>query len=243
MITQIIKPRTDDGGTGWIFENIRANNNKPMATPLPIMLAHDLLEHQNSLKAIGSIADEFEALGGVLYIRSQLRASSQLGIGYGVSHLYELWDKGVPLRAANKARKLNICAYTKEAINDAVILAEELFINNYNPEENTRSVTTAAQRKEWATYLIQSGFLKAEKRYSSIGAVGAAGLFVTVIKVLQEGFESYNSEDDVELALSYDFNKVSLRLSKECEDYAPEFYIDVPTYTHIGSAWDSSFMY
>jgi len=33
------------------------------------LIAHDILEHQNGLSAIGSVDDELEALGGLYFVR------------------------------------------------------------------------------------------------------------------------------------------------------------------------------
>lgn len=58
------------GELGLLVEGVRLLE-MPMVATRGLIIAHDLLEHQNGLGAIGSIDDELEALGGVWFVRGQ----------------------------------------------------------------------------------------------------------------------------------------------------------------------------
>jgi hypothetical protein len=53
----------------------------PMVAREGLLIAHDLLEHQYGLKAIGSVGDELVALGGVWFVRGEWSDLSRDGQG------------------------------------------------------------------------------------------------------------------------------------------------------------------
>jgi len=68
------------GGYGLLLPGMHAGHDvNPAADGL--LLAHDLLEHQNGVAAIGGIDDELEALGGIWYVRGQFDDISRDGSG------------------------------------------------------------------------------------------------------------------------------------------------------------------
>ena len=54
------------GELGLKIKGMRATEGMAMGSGL--LVAHDLLEHQNGLRAIGSVGDELEALGGIWHV-------------------------------------------------------------------------------------------------------------------------------------------------------------------------------
>jgi hypothetical protein len=77
----IIKEDLALGELGMILKDINMFNT-PMVSHEGLLIAHDLLEHQNGLQAIGSIDDEIEALGGCWFVRGEtgvLRQGSHYG--------------------------------------------------------------------------------------------------------------------------------------------------------------------
>lgn len=74
----ILTARTDDmtGELGLTFEDVPQFAELFSASE-GRLLAHDLLEHVNGLKEIGTVADELQALGAVMYIRGEAFAISK----------------------------------------------------------------------------------------------------------------------------------------------------------------------
>jgi len=93
------------GELGLIVDGLKQLSNEFMATTEGLIIAHDLIEHQNGIKAIGSIDDELEALGACWWIRGQwglLREGSynspEEGLARDVGHLGEIFCRGVEFR-------------------------------------------------------------------------------------------------------------------------------------------------
>lgn len=62
------------GETGLVIKTMNLNNipeGEIVIANDGSLIAHDILEHQNGIHNIGSIADELEALGGLWYVRGQ----------------------------------------------------------------------------------------------------------------------------------------------------------------------------
>ncbi len=57
----------------------------PMAASEGLLIAHDLLEHQQGLSKIGTIGDELLACGGIWYVRGQHADIRRDGIGSALS--------------------------------------------------------------------------------------------------------------------------------------------------------------
>ena len=55
--------------------------NYPMVATEGVLVAHDILEHVNGVKSIGSLDDELMALAGVWYIRGQWGELRKDGVG------------------------------------------------------------------------------------------------------------------------------------------------------------------
>ena len=64
-----VKEDMQTGELGLCFDSLVINPDLFMVTTDPIQIAHDYCEHVNGIKAIGSIHDEFEALGGIQFVR------------------------------------------------------------------------------------------------------------------------------------------------------------------------------
>ncbi len=62
----------DSSQLGWSLANARSNFEGFMTAFGPTtgrLLAHDIIEHQNGAWAIGTVADELEAIGAMYYVR------------------------------------------------------------------------------------------------------------------------------------------------------------------------------
>ena len=79
-LTMTVKEDTASGEVGLLLDDVRQIDTF-MTTQEGYIIAHDILEHQNGLKSIGSVDDELEALGGVWYIRGQFSDLSRTGMG------------------------------------------------------------------------------------------------------------------------------------------------------------------
>jgi len=76
----IVKQDQQTGEIGVVVDGVSVNGS-PMVAREGILVAHDLFEHVNGLKNIGTVGDELEALGGIWYIRGRHGDIRRDGLG------------------------------------------------------------------------------------------------------------------------------------------------------------------
>lgn len=180
--TEYLVARTDaqTGELGWMFKKIPVNDDLFMSSVDPVLLAHDLLEHVNGLEAIGSIDDEFQALGGTYYVRGfmgELRRD-----GAGSAHTFE---QNIASDIIRMFRELTIADFTffderqlegleceiDDEIDEVLQHARESIQDEFNDEEEFLEFLEESPFDSVEEYLRQAklymtmGFLKAEARY------------------------------------------------------------------------------
>jgi len=106
-ITLIAREDRSTGELGLIIEGTRLMDY-PMVANDGLLVAHDLIEHQQGIHKIGSIGDELLALGAIWYVRGQhsdLRRggtgsmhSPETNIAYDVINMGRMFCEGVQLR-------------------------------------------------------------------------------------------------------------------------------------------------
>lgn len=69
------------GELGLMVDGLSVPDGEAFAAMSGLLIAHDLLEHQNGVEQIGTIDDELEALGGVWFVRGQFGDLSRDGAG------------------------------------------------------------------------------------------------------------------------------------------------------------------
>ena len=132
------------------------------------LIAHDILEHQNGLGAIGSIGDELEALGGVWFIRGQhcdMRRdrpayhSPELDIASDVSNMAGMFWNGVPLRVSYKNTKPHD---QDENFQEIINMARSDFYSEYD-----QTAGVIPEYWEACLHYMRTGYRKAAKRFNN----------------------------------------------------------------------------
>jgi hypothetical protein len=137
------------------------------------LLAHDLVEHQNGPEAIGSVADELEALGGLWYTRgswgypylSEQHRSEDL-LRYELLNLFSDWlykDWGSPIPKLGRQ-------YLREEMEPIAASMSEEYFN----ELSSCALRVVPHRKKLvrefskgSLRFLCSGAAKAHRRYGS----------------------------------------------------------------------------
>ncbi len=98
----------ETGVLGLLIDGVRSRGMFVASEGL--LIAHDIIEHQNGLAAIGPIDDEFQALGGIWFVRGQLFDLRRDGMGSAhtphehvaadVARMYRDYCFGEPLDTA-----------------------------------------------------------------------------------------------------------------------------------------------
>lgn len=99
------------GELGLIIDDVPLGDEEIFSSTSGVLIAHDIIEHQNGPSAIGGVGDEMEALGGVWFTRGGLDDinrinsnslsvySSYQQVAFDVVELwrqYEVWGMPVP---------------------------------------------------------------------------------------------------------------------------------------------------
>lgn len=151
------------------------------------LIAHDILEHQNGAASIGTPWDEFEALGGVYYVRAQ---HTPMQLHYDVMSVVEdIESYDLPWQAAPRTKECDadedFLAIIKEA-------AEDREFNH----------------KDVLSYL-RIGYRKAEKRFER--PHWAYDLFMNIEKAVND-FDLDEYYLGQEFLLSYNHSKAEMRM-------------------------------
>jgi len=75
-----VREDTGTGAIGFALDGVNPDLEISVASE-GLLVAHDLIEHQNGLQAIGPIDDEMQALGGVWFVRGCMGELRRDGVG------------------------------------------------------------------------------------------------------------------------------------------------------------------
>lgn len=148
----------------------------PMAANEGLLIAHDILEHQQGPSKIGTIGDELIALGGVWYVRGQHSDIRRDGVGsmYGphenvasdVSNMGRMYVQGCRLNSKVPKRK-PACA-ADEDIRDIIRYGAKGMNSEFRACGETLN---AEERRRMANYLrmseilMRKGYNMAKRRF------------------------------------------------------------------------------
>lgn len=168
-----------------------------MADRNGLMVAHDLLEHQNGVAAIGTVADELEALGGVWHTRGRWGDLMQSGgssyspdanVASDITRMFGEWlGENEPVRRAPGSRP----HYYDDDFREIVQIARRDIPREYTdmgrgePDEDENGwgpdLHAAFETYlEMALHRLRVGFRKAERRFGRNGRFYSNSLFRAV---------------------------------------------------------------
>jgi hypothetical protein len=85
MKREILEARTDEDGTLGLMLARAPRRYETNSASSGLLLAHDIIEHQNGVERLGEIDDELEALGAIWITRGQFGDLSRNGAGSAYS--------------------------------------------------------------------------------------------------------------------------------------------------------------
>jgi hypothetical protein len=177
-----------------------------------MLLAHDILEHQNGLKAIGSISDELQALGGIWFVRGRNgyltpgnMHSPQEDIGQDIAHMAYMFFRKTPLRSdALHTHK----HYEDESFIDILDFAKKAYKKEmYYVLEKHERFDPLDYYFEQSLHLMRTGYRKAEKRFKNICA---QSLFMQIEEAVDNVLPCLQYEGQ-EIILTYTVEKAMCR--------------------------------
>ncbi len=210
------------GELGLIVDGLKQLSNEFMATTEGLIIAHDLIEHQNGIKAIGSIDDELEALGACWWIRGQwglLREGSynspEEGLARDVGHLGEIFCRGVEFRTyVPRTRPGEWNETIEQIVIDGVKnCRDEIDYNDeMSQEEKARLILYSGQ----AINFMRKGIIKAKKRFDNKSMI-ANNIFWNIARAV----DPYAKHCEIE---GQQFELIYSKNGAFCDEYYPDDY-------------------
>ena len=141
------------------------------------LLAHDLLEHQNGIRAIGSVGDEVEAMGGCWFIRGkygQMRKdmlgsaySPEEQIAFTIADMCMYHHRGVPMRASTTRTYRHTEDY---AFDEILEKTEHYFKDELEHCDDTLNTHLLNEFLIASRHLLRAGYNKAQRRFGTTGS-------------------------------------------------------------------------
>lgn len=196
------------GEIGLLIKGIR-QISYPMVATDGLLVAHDLLEHQQGLKKIGGVGDELIALGGVLYVRGwtgQLRDRDmhpvEQHIAADVTELGRIHIQGrVPLREHVKSNRNN--SVINNEVEEVLRISKKSLYSELS-EENYKHIQGYLSN---AGKLIKLGYSKASKRFRF--KEEAYHMFNSIKDAVDKHIKYAGIYEGAEYKLSYDRHKAT----------------------------------
>lgn len=219
----IAKKCPQSGELGYIFKALPFNPDLFMVSNDPLLIAHDLLEHPNGLKNIGTIHDELMALGGIYFIRGYDGRLRRDRIGSVYS--FEENISSDIVRMFGELTFVDFKPYTKrtmstvpdEKFKEVISLTRGELVKEYDKDifksVHDRGTNTNIYLKSALAYM-RLGYRKTARRFNN-DACYANNLFWEITDKLAPYFK-YVDYEGQQLKLSVDGNKV----------YVDEYYED-----------------
>ena len=215
-----VKEDFASGETGLILDDIRQIDTF-MVTTDGLLVAHDILEHQNGLRSIGSVDDELEALGALWFVRGwtgQLRRdgvgdiySVEESIGTDILNLAQVYNNGVNFRTPVPNTRASEAEDALQAICESGFDWMQKEFEHY--EDDYVNGDRMSHYKRSVIHYLRRGYSKAKKRFGSMSK--AHYMFWNIAEAVNPVAKHLEFEGQ-QFKLSYDANRAY------CSEFYPE---------------------
>lgn len=218
MKTVMLTARIDNvtGSLGLACNGLPDLDDDAMTTLSGVVIAHDLIEHVNGVKHIGTIHDELQALGAVWFVRGQWGDLTRHARNGGTP--YEILGRDVEmlaikhvhnpveiLRTGGRKRVDHIQNNLLECINEARKAVKMHRYDAFSGISNTSEAIDALLEDfyEAAAKLMRQGYDKAARKYET--GLHANTLFWSIVEAVEaERLIEENLEEGARYRLRYD---------------------------------------
>lgn len=150
-----------------------------------LTIAHDLIEHINGAKYIGTIDDELEALGAIWYVRGQHGELRRDGVGgmYSIEQNiasdvtrmfrdYVDGDQYVDFKPL-KTR----ASFAEESLQEILNWADKSYLGEFDSDGKDEACKEWPKYRAHALHRLRMGYSKARRKYEKHGQYHAYNLF------------------------------------------------------------------
>lgn len=177
-----------------------------------LLVAHDLIEHQNGSQFIGTVWDELEALGGIWHARGRWgdlmtpsMHSPAVNVASDVTRMWPEWSSDPMPPAKHRLKATRPCDHDEDFLEILAIarhdIPREWEHDEIDREEMERYLTEALHR-------MRTGFRKANKRF---GSRFASNSQMRAIKEAVERVAKHIDYEGQEFVLSYGNGEATVR--------------------------------
>ena len=229
VILKCIEDR-NTGVIGLILADMPQNDDTNAASE-GLLIAHDILEHQNGAKCIGTIDDELEALGGLWYVRGQHGELRRDGRGsmHNVheniaSDLARMFRDHLCGHYVGKAPKTKACEADTD-FQEIINYALEQIPQELDSEElqNPELYKLRDDYIKVCLSRLRIGYRKAFRKYNKHGRFFANDLFWAITKAT-DNYCKHAEYPEAEYALTFGSDKYGTAWARCEEFYSEEDY-------------------
>lgn len=221
--TLVVREDHATGETGFMVKGTPQMSGYPMVATDGLLVAHDLLEHPNGVAKIGSVDDELEALGGIMFVRGwtgQVRGDSIHSVEDNLSaDLYELarvYIGGVDFRSPvpKNTRRTEYDDTFEAALNKALIDVTGEFDWLEGTEDADDIRARSRFFRQWALPYMRKGVVKSKRRFARYSQSEVHGTFWAIARAVDHALRD-GLWHGRELTLRYDIQRCHAEVTDE----------------------------
>jgi len=197
-----------------LVNNAMPNTGEEFVAGGGLIIAHDIIEHQQGLKKIGTLEDELIALGGIVYTRvitgelSNFVMTGEENLSHDITRMFEYFNENTKRTGKKYYPKRLLEEYECDSIDETIQKARKSLILNECEEhyyDDSRK-TSIEPYLAWTRHLMLHGLYLAEKRF------GDSYIALNAFRRIKEEVDRFTPDyEGQEFLLGYDFNQATMR--------------------------------
>ncbi len=164
--TLTVRQCAESGELGYCLDDLPRDIEHSVATE-GLLIAHDLIEHQNGTKRIGPIADEMQALGAIWFVRGQWGDLRRDNVGSMHSVEQNIASDFARMVQDHQWNGEKLYAGKTEAHGHDNTFCEIVRLAKRDARQEMEDIDAALWKEFWSVCVpfMRIGFDKAEKRF------------------------------------------------------------------------------
>lgn len=196
-----------------LISNGMPNNGSEFVVGQGLIIAHDIIEHQQGLKKIGTLEDELIALGGIVYARgvtgelSNGFTTAEETIAHDICRMFK-YSLNNPKFTGHKYYPERLREeYEYDIIRDSIQKSRKILTLDEHDEYYSKGMSIEIQKYLcWTKHLMLHGVYLAERRF------GNEHVALHAFKNIQKEVDRFTPEyEGQEFILGYTFNQAKMR--------------------------------
>lgn len=199
-----------------LIKNGMPNNGEEFIGGQGLIIAHDIIEHQQGLEKIGTLEDELIACGGVIFVRVNTGNlgnpfhSGEASVTYDISRMYSYFNDRTYF-SGEKYYPKRIIEEWEWAVDEVIKASKKQIREDDEFDGDFKRLNTYLQ---WTKHLLRYGAYKAELRF------GCSFDAYNMFKRIQDAVDVYEPEwEGQEFTLGYSRTQAIMKPKEIEEDW------------------------